>query len=94
MSGTAGRVAAWVLAAWDKARNSVSLALFGGSGALGAGTLQHLAATCPGGGCSGCGNCVTALGAAAGAAAIGVVARRRKKGPARLPQNSEPLNPT
>jgi len=71
---------AWAktVTAWRKARASLSLALFGGSGALTLGTVQHLAATCPGGGCAGCGSCVSALGVAAGTAAAGLVTRVRK----------------
>lgn len=60
---------------WIRARNSVTLSLFALSGSLTAGSFQHVAQTCKGGNCLGCGNCAFTLAAAVASASAGVVGR-------------------
>lgn len=60
--------------AWQRLRGTVSMALFGLSGSLVAGSAQHVVQTCKGN-CLGCGSCALALAGAVVAASAGVAER-------------------
>lgn len=74
-AGRWGRLRVRAAELWWRARNAVTLGLFGVSGSAAVGSVQHVIQTCRGGNCSGCGSCVAALAAAVASASAGVAGR-------------------